>query len=151
MNQTQLENFPYPGKCKVIQTYVNCKKIDKKTTECLTSTLMIFSSILNESKMGSNERNWCKCNLYQVWVNTEELTFQMFFNHTCFPWLFGLISVIRRKAIEMKVATWLVSKTNDLMSFNGFMVFLRAIFVGIGAWHEPSPVHYASESWLWSS
>ena len=110
-----------------------------------------ISSSTNDPEMDSNERYWCKCNLYQVWVNTEELTFQMFFNHTCFPWLFGLISVIRRKEIEMKVATWLVSKTNDLMSFNGFMVFLRAIFVGIGAWHEPSPVHYASESWLWSS
>ena len=73
MNQTQLENFPYPGKCKVIQTYVNCKKIDKKTTECLTSTLMIFSSNLNESKMGSNERNWCKCNLYQVWVDFKDI------------------------------------------------------------------------------
>ena len=72
MNQTQLENFPYPGKCKVIQTYVNCKKNWQKDN-WMSSTLMNFSSNLNESKMGSNERNWCKCNLYQVWVDFKDI------------------------------------------------------------------------------
>ena len=42
----------------------------------LASILMKFSSSPNDPKLGSNERYWCKCKLYQVWVDLEDLSFQ---------------------------------------------------------------------------
>ena len=58
-----------------MQSYTNLCELQKnwQKDNWMSSTLMNFSSNLNESKMGSNERNWCKCNLYQVWVDFKDI------------------------------------------------------------------------------
>ena len=83
-------NERYWSKCKLYQVWVDLEDLSFQTIfsitlrfhDCLASILTNFSSSPNESKLGSNERYWSKCKLYQVWVDLEDLSFQTIFSIT---------------------------------------------------------------------
>ena len=74
----------YWCKCKLYQVWEDLEDLSFQTFYSITlqfhdrlaSNLTKFSSSPNDPKLGSNERYWCKCKLYQVWVDLEDLSFQ---------------------------------------------------------------------------
>ena len=97
MNFSSSPNDPKMGsnewywcKCKLYQVSVDLEdlsfhlifSITLHFHDRLASILMNFSSSPNDPKLGSNERYWCKCKLYQVWVDLEDLSFRMIFSIT---------------------------------------------------------------------